>query len=161
MTGDGFGEWPGADEVARIGGPVRPVVTDGGSFDRITLPVLVDVPREVYDRVIINARETLRHPEGPDDAELVCHDALSEYIEMDPVVVDDKVRDVLEMTWRPRIDDSRAPERRRRGGPRGPGRDDRSHHDRGPARRLRTPHSPFPVVTVVVSLSHQYTYRHI
>lgn len=27
---DGFGEWPGADEVATIGGPVRPIRTDGG-----------------------------------------------------------------------------------------------------------------------------------
>lgn len=36
MTGerrDGFGHWPSADEVARVGGPVRPVATDGGTDD--------------------------------------------------------------------------------------------------------------------------------
>lgn len=28
MTPDGFGDWPGAEAVARIGGPVRPIATD-------------------------------------------------------------------------------------------------------------------------------------
>jgi len=64
MTPDGFGAWPGADDHATVGGPVRPVATDGGAEDDEGPSVTDDVddlPRALRRRIetALAAEETL------------------------------------------------------------------------------------------------------